>query len=35
MSTFMNDDFLLSNDAAKKLYNDFAKNQPQLVAKKK
>ena len=28
MSTFMNDDFLLSNDVAKKLYNDYAKNQP-------
>ena len=28
MSTFMNDDFLLSNDVAKKLYSDFAKNQP-------
>ena len=28
MSTFMNEDFLLTNDVAKKLFNDYAKNQP-------
>jgi glucuronate isomerase len=28
MKTFMNEDFLLSNDVAKKLYNDYAKDMP-------